>query len=106
MQIILCSRRRSASGKRAIGKARPEWDKKASGPSSLLGDETRERLGDFLIPHLDKELPAVRENEVSIEGRKALVVGRECFDGHGETFRARGLLPPSTRRSNSGRKPV
>ena len=70
MQIILCSRRRSASGKRAIGKARPEWDKKASGPSSLLGDETSERLGDFLIPHLDKELPAVRENEVSIEGRK------------------------------------
>src|SRR5437870_3011353 len=30
MQIILCSRRRSASGKRAIWRARPGWFKKAS----------------------------------------------------------------------------
>ncbi len=48
---------------------------KASAPSSLLGDETSERLGNFLIPHLVKELPAVRENEVSTEGRKGLSVG-------------------------------
>ncbi len=56
-------------------KARPEWDEKASGPSSLLGDETGECLGDFLIPHLVKELPAVREDEVPIEGRKGMSVG-------------------------------
>jgi hypothetical protein len=38
MRIILCSLRRSASGKRAIWRARPEWFKKASSPKSLCQD--------------------------------------------------------------------
>src|SRR2546422_6202137 len=37
MQIILCSRRRSASGKRAIGRATSGWFKKASGARSCVG---------------------------------------------------------------------
>ncbi len=51
------------------------WPNLAQAHRSLLGNEAGERLGDFIIPHLVKELPPVWEDEVPVEGRKGLSVG-------------------------------
>jgi hypothetical protein len=65
----------------------------------LLRNEACKNLGDFRIPHFLEEFPAVRENEIPIEGRHGRSIQREGLDGHGEALRARTFRAPRDAKS-------